>query len=199
MQLQRIQVPSRVPASVGTLLVFAHVSAMCQRTGRCRPARAGPYQHEGDRRWQRDGRLVGRSVGGGQERHHREVPDAEPLGCRPHPLGARCDSPRPARPLGHRPLVRRARRWRGAQQAVDHDHPASPPRGARGRPRRRAHPSEPCRAGARAEASLGELRAVADVLGHSPDMLLRTYAHALPDSLRAVSNLIGGRVAGWGS
>lgn len=46
---------------------------------------------------------------------------------------------------------------------------------------------------------LGELRAVADVLGHSPDMLMRTYAHALPDSLRAVSDRIGGRVARWNS
>jgi integrase len=44
---------------------------------------------------------------------------------------------------------------------------------------------------------LGELRAVADVLGHSPDMLMRTYAHALPDSLRAVSDRIGDRVSGW--
>lgn len=44
---------------------------------------------------------------------------------------------------------------------------------------------------------LGELRAVADILGHSPDMLMRTYAHALPDSLRAVSDRIGQRVAGW--
>ena len=44
---------------------------------------------------------------------------------------------------------------------------------------------------------IGELRAVADILGHSPDMLMRTYAHALPDSLRAVSDRIGNRVAGW--
>ena len=49
----------------------------------------------------------------------------------------------------------------------------------------------------RQATDLGELRAVADVLGHSPDMLMRTYAHALPDSLRAVSDRIGGRVAGW--
>lgn len=46
---------------------------------------------------------------------------------------------------------------------------------------------------------LGELRAVADILGHSPDMLMRTYAHALPDSLRAVSDRIGERVAAWDS
>lgn len=51
----------------------------------------------------------------------------------------------------------------------------------------------------RQATDLGELRAVADVLGHSPDMLMRTYAHTLPDSLRAVSDRIGGRVAGWES
>jgi integrase len=51
----------------------------------------------------------------------------------------------------------------------------------------------------RQATDLGELRAVADVLGHSPDMLMRTYAHALPDSLRAVSDRIGGRVAEWTS
>ncbi len=49
----------------------------------------------------------------------------------------------------------------------------------------------------RQATDLGELRAVADILGHSPDMLMRTYAHALPDSLRAVSDRIGQRVAGW--
>jgi integrase len=32
----------------------------------------------------------------------------------------------------------------------------------------------------RQAADAGELRAVADVLGHSPDMLMKTYAHALP-------------------
>jgi integrase len=40
---------------------------------------------------------------------------------------------------------------------------------------------------------LGELRAVADVLGHSPEILLRIYAHALPDSIRAVADRIGQR------
>lgn len=30
----------------------------------------------------------------------------------------------------------------------------------------------------------GELRAVADVLGHSPDMLMKTYAHALTRTTR---------------
>jgi len=49
-----------------------------------------------------------------------------------------------------------------------------------------------------ASADLGELRAVADVLGHSPDILLRIYAHALPESLRAVADRIGQR-AGSGS
>ena len=33
---------------------------------------------------------------------------------------------------------------------------------------------------------LGELRAFADLLGHSPEMLMNTYAHALPDSQAAV-------------
>src|SRR5207244_882514 len=42
-------------------------------------------------------------------------------------------------------------------------------------------------------ADLGELRAVADVLGHSPEMLLRIYAHALPESVRAVVERSGQR------
>ncbi|HEY9559018.1 MAG TPA: site-specific integrase [Acidimicrobiales bacterium] len=42
-------------------------------------------------------------------------------------------------------------------------------------------------------ADLGELRAVADILGHSPEMLLRVYAHALPASVRAVADRIGQR------
>ena len=42
----------------------------------------------------------------------------------------------------------------------------------------------------------GELRAVADVLGHPPDMLMKTYAHALPDSIRAVADRIGARSTG---
>ena len=33
---------------------------------------------------------------------------------------------------------------------------------------------------------LGELRAIADLLGHSPEMLMNTYAHALPSSQAAV-------------
>lgn len=44
-------------------------------------------------------------------------------------------------------------------------------------------------------ADLGELRAVADILGHSPEMLLRVYAHALPASVRAVADRIGERGA----
>lgn len=35
-------------------------------------------------------------------------------------------------------------------------------------------------------ADLGELRAIADLLGHSPEMLMNTYAHALPNSQAAV-------------
>jgi len=45
----------------------------------------------------------------------------------------------------------------------------------------------------RSSDDLGELRAVADVLGHSPEILLRIYAHALPDSVRAVADRIGER------
>ncbi len=40
-------------------------------------------------------------------------------------------------------------------------------------------------------ADIGELRAIADVLGHSPAILMRTYAHALPDSMRAVADRVG--------
>ena len=40
---------------------------------------------------------------------------------------------------------------------------------------------------------VGELRAVADLLGHSPDMLMKTYAHAMPESTRAVADRIGAR------
>jgi integrase len=35
-------------------------------------------------------------------------------------------------------------------------------------------------------SDLGELRAIADLLGHSPEMLMNTYAHALPNSQAAV-------------
>ncbi len=40
---------------------------------------------------------------------------------------------------------------------------------------------------------VGELRAVADVLGHSPDMLMKVYAHTMPESTRAVADRIGAR------
>lgn len=40
---------------------------------------------------------------------------------------------------------------------------------------------------------IGEIRAAADLLGHSPDMLMRVYAHALPESIRTVTNKIGQR------
>jgi integrase len=42
---------------------------------------------------------------------------------------------------------------------------------------------------------LGEIPAAADLLGHSPDMLMRTYAHALPESVRTVTDEIGRRVS----
>jgi integrase len=45
----------------------------------------------------------------------------------------------------------------------------------------------------RGARDVGELRAVADVLGHSPDMLMKVYAHALPESMRAVADRIGQR------
>ena len=40
---------------------------------------------------------------------------------------------------------------------------------------------------------LGELRAIADILGHSPEMLLNVYSHALPRSQSAVVDRIGRR------
>ena len=39
-------------------------------------------------------------------------------------------------------------------------------------------------------ADIGEIRAAADILGHSPDMLMRTYAHALPESVSTVTDKI---------
>jgi site-specific recombinase XerD len=42
-------------------------------------------------------------------------------------------------------------------------------------------------------SDVGELRAVADVLGHGPDVLMRIYAHTLPQSMRAISDKIGRR------
>ena len=44
-------------------------------------------------------------------------------------------------------------------------------------------------------ADVGELRAAADVLGHSPDMLMRVYAHTLPESTRTLVDKIGARGA----
>jgi integrase len=45
----------------------------------------------------------------------------------------------------------------------------------------------------RGARDVGELRAVADLLGHSPDMLMKIYAHAMPESTRAVADRIGAR------
>lgn len=45
----------------------------------------------------------------------------------------------------------------------------------------------------RHSADLGELRAVADILGHSPEMLMKVYAHTVPESLRSVVAKIGDR------
>ena len=42
-------------------------------------------------------------------------------------------------------------------------------------------------------ADIGEIRAAADLLGHSPDMLMRTYAHALPESVSTVTEKIAAR------
>jgi integrase len=51
----------------------------------------------------------------------------------------------------------------------------------------------------RGARDVGELRAVADVLGHSPDMLMKVYAHALPESTRAVADRLGRRAPGNGA
>lgn len=45
-------------------------------------------------------------------------------------------------------------------------------------------------------SDLGEIRAAADILGHSPDMMMRTYAHALPESVRTVTDKIERRGLG---
>ncbi|MCU1395549.1 MAG: site-specific integrase, partial [Ilumatobacteraceae bacterium] len=37
---------------------------------------------------------------------------------------------------------------------------------------------------------VGELRAIADILGHSPEMLLTVYAHALPGTRQAIVDRI---------
>ena len=44
-------------------------------------------------------------------------------------------------------------------------------------------------------SDIGEIRAAADLLGHSPDMLMRTYAHALPESISAVTEKIAARAS----
>jgi integrase len=40
---------------------------------------------------------------------------------------------------------------------------------------------------------IGQLRAIADILGHGPEMLMKTYAHAMPQSTAAVVERIGDR------
>jgi len=42
---------------------------------------------------------------------------------------------------------------------------------------------------------IGEIRAAADLLGHSPDILMKTYAHAVPESVSTVTDKIGRRAA----
>lgn len=42
-------------------------------------------------------------------------------------------------------------------------------------------------------ADVGELRAIADLLGHSPEMLMNTYAHVLPNSQLAVVERLASR------
>jgi len=44
-------------------------------------------------------------------------------------------------------------------------------------------------------SDLGEVRAAAEILGHSPEMLMKTYAHALPASIRTVTTKVGLRSA----
>lgn len=44
-------------------------------------------------------------------------------------------------------------------------------------------------------SDIGEIRAAADILGHSPDMLMKTYAHVLPESVRTVTEKIAKRGA----
>ena len=40
----------------------------------------------------------------------------------------------------------------------------------------------------RSASDVGELQAVADLLGHGPDVFMRIYAHAVPESMRAVTD-----------
>jgi hypothetical protein len=44
-------------------------------------------------------------------------------------------------------------------------------------------------------SDIGEIRAAADILGHSPDTLMRTYAHALPESISTVTDKIDERAS----
>jgi hypothetical protein len=44
-------------------------------------------------------------------------------------------------------------------------------------------------------SDIGEIRAAADLLGHSHDMLMRTYAHALPESVRTITDKIAQRAS----
>jgi hypothetical protein len=61
-----------------------------------------------------------------------------------------------------------------------------------GRPRRRRKDPAHIVAGA---TDIGQLRAIADILGHSADMLVKTYAHAMPASTSAVVRGIADRSA----
>ncbi len=45
----------------------------------------------------------------------------------------------------------------------------------------------------RSARDVGELRAIADMLGHSPDMLMKVYAHAMPETTKAIAERIGQR------
>jgi integrase len=42
---------------------------------------------------------------------------------------------------------------------------------------------------------VGEHRAIADILGHSADMLMRVYAHAVPETSKSIAVRIGQRTA----
>jgi integrase len=85
----------------------------------------------------------------------------------------------------HRKMQAEERRAAGVH-CEDHDE-AGPPRLTSRGLRHTAATHSPRR------ADLGELRAVADMLGHFPDMLMKIYAHALPKSTRAVADRIGQR------
>ena len=81
-------------------------------TGRHRPRQLGTYASQWSARTAADGIAADGIEGGGKgtvgwlvdrwvaakTRHHREEPDAEPLGGRAHPPGAGRHPPRPTRP-----------------------------------------------------------------------------------------------------